>query len=41
MIALHLICTTILSSLKIKVDVVRNDKITDKKIIKNGYAYEV
>ena len=26
-----------LSSLKIRVDVVRNDKITDKKIIKNGY----
>ena len=26
-----------LSSLKIKVDVIRNDKITDKEIIKNKY----
>ena len=26
-----------LSSLKVKVDVIRNDKITDKQIIKNKY----
>ena len=37
MIVLHLICIIILSSLKINVDVIRNDKINDKEIVKNKY----